>query len=303
MALAGALAAGRTALAATIERGICSTANQYPKFDTLCFTDDSGGRHQLYVTGKGGPPVLLLHELPGLVDADLLTAEKIADHGYTVIAPLFFGQPGGKGDFARYYRQVCGADQFACNKSTATSPHTRWLRELCRVVRVQWPEGKGIGVIGMCLTGALPLGLLREPSVVAPVVCQPTIPFNFWTIFGLFTDKRGLGLDPKDLEYAKSERDVPILGVRYRSDWRCRKERFERLAEEFKGRFFRLDQAGHHHSTLGGDFCDVVFLEVLAFLNQQLRQTPDPQADRFPRKSQPGSRKEVNGSECAAVRP
>ena len=173
---AGPLAAASLVLEAkeaTIDPGLCSGNPAVPAFDSYCFTDDKGARRQLYVADGGGPPLILLHELPGLVDADLGTAQLIAGKKYTVIAPLMFGQPGGNGDFAHYCSTVCGADEFACHESYVTSTHVCWLRQLCGAVRARWTDGKGVGVIGMCLTGAFPIALMSEPSVVAPGVCQP----------------------------------------------------------------------------------------------------------------------------------
>lgn len=285
---------------ASLEPGYCG-GPFVRGFDEYCFRDSRGRARQVYVADGGGPPVILLHELPGLTEADLDAAALLAkgpdQHGqprkdtYTVIAPLLFGQPGGEGDWRRHRREVCGAEQFACSDGEATSPHVAWLIELVRDVRQKWPSGQGVGVIGMCLTGAFPLAMLKEPAVVAPVLLQPTVPFNAWTYFGWFTDKERLGIHPDDLAAAK-RRDAPILGIRYRDDWRCRAPRFNRLAREFGKRFFRLDLPGDHHSTIGSDFCDQAFLEVRMFLNQHLRSSPEP-IGTFPRLSEPGVDHEV----------
>jgi dienelactone hydrolase len=266
-------------------------------FRAYCFTDTTGEARQLYVTGEG-PPVLLLHELPGLIDADLRAAQRLAAEGYTVVAPLLFGSPGGEGHALRYARRLCGREQFACNTGTTTSPHVGWLRELVGDVRNTWPDGQGVGVVGMCLTGAFPLALLREDAVVAPVLLQPTIPFNVGTRLGWFTDVEALGISPEDLAYAKHEREVPLLGLRYQKDWRCRTARFRRLSREFGDRFYRLDLPGKGHSTLGADFCDHAFEEIRAFLNRYLRSEPSPRVDPFPLRSRPGAEQDVLAPVC-----
>jgi dienelactone hydrolase len=277
--------------------GLC-LSKDVPGFEPFCFTDEEGTRHQLYVANGGGPPVILLHELPGLVDPDLATAKRLADLRFTVVAPLLFGEPGGEGHVLRNSIRVCGRDQFACRHGDITSPHVGWLRQLSRAVRHQWPDGKGVGVIGMCLTGAFPIAMLREPSVVAAVLCQPTIPFNLFTRFGWFTDKRALGIHPDDLRYAKTESAVPLLGIRYTGDWRSRRPRFERLTEDFKERFYRLDIEGADHSSLGNAFCSEAFLEVHSFLNQFLRTSPDPRVGPFPRRAKSNSPDEVRIENC-----
>jgi dienelactone hydrolase len=267
-----------------------------PGFNSFCFVDSRGKRHQIYATGEG-PPVLLLHELPGLIDTDLSAAQRLAKAGYAVVAPLFFGEPGGNGHALRYARKVCGEDDFSCNSGESTSPHVAWLLDLLKDVHSRWPDGRGVGVIGMCLTGAFPLALMQDPTVVAPVLLQPTVPFNIWTRFGWFTEKDALGVSNMDLASAKGRR-IPILGVRYQGDWRCRKERFERLAVEFPQDFYRLDLPGNHHSTIGGDFCDQAFDEILSFLNQYLRTTPDTGVPAFPRRTKAGMRTEVLAARC-----
>ena len=261
--------------------------------DEYCFTDSKQVSHQIYVANGGGPPVILLHELPGLTDDDLNAAKKLAADKYTVVMPLMFGTPGGEGDWKKYRKEICGKDQFACGEGKVTSPHVRWLRELSHDVRRRWPDGKGVGVIGMCLTGAFPLAMLSERIVVAHILLQPTVPFNLWTYVGWFQDKSQLGVDPADLRVAAKERDAPVLGLRYQGDWRCRAPRFNRLAKEFDKRFYRLDLPGRHHSTIASDFCPAAFMEVRLFLNQYLRTTPDPTIGTFPRLSEPGVQKEV----------
>ena len=264
----------RAASAAPLDPGLCG-ARSVDGFQPFCFTDSAKRTHQVYVSqGKaGGPPVILLHELPGLVDADLCAATRLAEAGFTVVAPLFFGEPGGEGRGIRPAFSHCDDDEFACNSGRATSPIVKWLRELTVEAYARWRHGKGVGVVGMCLTGAFPLAMLREQVVVAPVLCQPTLPFSPWNPFvrfGWFTDTKALAVSDDDLRYARDERDVPLLGIRYEDDWRCPKERFERLQHEFGSRFDSLVLKGSHHSTLGGDFCDVAFQKVVTFLKRQL---------------------------------
>jgi dienelactone hydrolase len=289
-----------------LQPGRCDPTHVEVKdFSSYRFTDAQRVCHQIYVTGTAGPPVLLLHELPGLIDDDLDAARRIAAAGYRVVVPLFFGKPGGKSNFWKVFvnaRRECGAREFSCGKGETTSQHVAWLRELCRAAKGTWPEGTGVGVIGMCLTGAFPIALLQEPDVTAVVVCQPTVPFNAFTRFGWFTDEAALGLDPRDVRGAKTSSRAPILGLRYTKDWRSRPQRFRRLAEEFGARFYRLDIAGNHHSTLGSGFCADGFDEVKSFLNQYLRTPPVAAVPPFPVRSRSNSLEEVRieNPECPA---
>jgi dienelactone hydrolase len=271
-----------------IPAGLCPGGLDVAGFTSMCFADSASKKHQVYVTGAGtGPPVILMHEINGLTSETLGTARQLAAARYTVVMPLFFGEPGKRqGLFSA--GSICGDDQFSCNRPEQTSPHVKWLRELASCVRKQWPDGKGVGAIGMCLTGAFPLAMLRAPEVVAPVLCQPTLPFsprNVLHFFGWFTNQQALALDPADVTYARNNTSMPILGIRYKGDRLCKKERFERLTTEFKDRFFRLDVPGRHHSTLVGEFSPDAFAEVLAFFNHYLRTTPEGAAGKFPRLS------------------
>lgn len=287
--LGATLPAGAEPDAAHLLPGRCGPA-EVPGFTRYCFTDSTGKGHAVYVTGDEGPPVVLLHELPGLVRHDLNAARRIAALRYRVLAPLFFGTPNRDSSFLRnlqYTLRYCRDDEFACGEGEKTSPHVVWLRQLCRAAADRWPDGTGVGVIGMCLTGALPVALLQERIVRAAVVCQPTVPFNLFTPIGWFTDFEALGLAPADLARARDERDAPILGLRYTRDSLSRAPRFRRLAQEFGPRFYRLDLEGEGHSTLGLDACDGAFAEVESLLNHHLRATPDPAIAPFPVASRP----------------
>lgn len=279
--------------------GACG-GSHVPDFSSRCYVDGHGGRHQLYITETSGPPVVLLHELPGLVTDDLDAAARLAARGYRVIAPLFFGDAGRK---ARTWTtllntlRVCGGNGFACGEAHQTSPHVAWLRGLVRTVRREWPEGSGVGVVGMCLTGAFPIALLQEPAVSAVVVCQPTLPFNAFTRFGWFTDTGALGVAPDDLARARDDSEAPILGIRYTDDWRCRPERFTRLHDEFAGRFYRMDLVGSGHSTLASDLCPLALDEVSGFFARFLRAESDG-ASRFPVHARNHAADEVRVEAC-----
>jgi hypothetical protein len=144
----------------------------------------------------------------------------------------------------------------------------------------------------MCLTGAIPIAMLRDPIVKAAVACQPTVPFNSFTPLGLFTKKSGLGLSPDDLAAARRS-SAPILGIRYASDPLCTNARFRRLTAEFGSRFYRMDLTGAGHSTLGHHLCQLAAQEVTAFFDSTLSATPGNTLPRFPFASRPNARDEI----------
>jgi dienelactone hydrolase len=232
------------------------------------FECPKGTKHRIYVGGSG-PPVLILHELPGLTKADIGFAKRLIEDGYTALVPLLFGEPGDN-RFSYNLFHICGKDQFDCGGSGRTPPPVAWIREFCRSIRETWKEGLGIGVIGMCLTGEFPLGLLTVPGVQAAVTCQPTDPFNLLTLLRLGPGSK-IGLSEDDLKDAREKSTIPILGIRYTGDLYCPSARFDKLGEMFPKRFYRLDLDGHHHSSLGEDFCEAAFEEVRRYLSQQLK--------------------------------
>ena len=277
-------AAGAPSGKAELLPGICSTEPKVEGFSSYCFVDGKGAPHPLYVTGKG-PPVLFLHELPGLNDHDLASARRVAGLGYTVAAPLLFGTPGGPGRFLHYWREICG--EFRCSAGKQTSPVLDWLLQLCPAIRTQWPEGKGIGVVGMCLTGAFPLVLLKEPSVTAAVLCQPTIPFR--ALSWIFPNA-DLGLHPDDLKRAIERKDVPLLGIHYHGDRLSPNKRFNRLVDEFPQRFYRLDLKGSSHSSIAKHACDDAIEEIRTLFNQYLKDPSDKDVHSFPRNAKLGAK-------------
>ena len=251
-------------------------------FDPLPITDSKGGRHTVYVAGQG-PPVVVLHELPGLTPQDIRLANKLVCEGYAVLLPLLFGQPGDN-RFSHYLHTICGKDQFNCAGSGQTPRPVDWVREYCASIRKTWREGLGIGVIGMCLTGEFPIPLMALPDVKAAVMCQPTDPFNILTLIHLGPGSK-LSLAGSDIEAAQKS-GLPILGIKYAGDPYCPDARFKALAKLFPGRFYWLELAGHRHSSLGEHLCDAAFDEVSRYLGQQLKGVSPIPGKKFPNLAQ-----------------
>src|SRR5262245_56473349 len=174
-------------------------------FDVSEFTDGDI-THPVYVRGSG-PGVLLLHELPGMVPQCVDLATHIAAQGFTVFMPLLFGEAGAPPATARLTAQVCISREFHCFAHNKSSPITRWLRALClQRIRPGCP-GPGIGAIGMCFTGGFVLSLFVDDLMLAPILCQPGLPFP--------SPRPGAGkalaVSPEDLNEAKAS-TAPILG-------------------------------------------------------------------------------------------
>jgi dienelactone hydrolase len=242
--------------------------------------------HKIYRTGDG-PAVVLLHELPGLTCDDIGLACRIAARGFTVYAPLFFGQPGGNSTVHNYLHQCVAPSEFHCSKAWETSPAVLWVRDW--MANKLQHSGKGVGVIGMCMTGALPLVLLPLSFVSAAVICQPTFPIN----------SGALDICHEDLDKAVTkarEKQIPVLGLRFAQDHFASPKKFDTLKAAFKKNFVRLTLMGpangkkHPHSTLAGDYENAsgtpqreAFDRVIRYLDHRL--SGDPKGDDFPEKN------------------
>jgi len=228
---------------------------QLAGFDVSEFSD-GGMSHPVYVRGNG-PGVLLMHELPGMAPQCVDLARIIAERGFTVFMPLMFGKPAAPPAAASLAPRVCISREFNCFAHHESSPITRWLRGLCRsVIRPRCP-GPGIGAIGMCFSGGFVLSLFVDDQLLAPVVCQPGLPFRSLKPGA----GKALGVSPEDLQEALAS-SVPILGFRFEGDKICPKQRFETLRSTFGPRFEGHELPGTEHSVM-----------TLAFVNDPAHPT------------------------------
>ena len=232
-----------------------STPKRLEGFDTFEHEDD-GISHTVYTRGAG-PGVLLMHELPGMVRQCVDLATVIAKRGFTVFMPLMFGEADAEPAAKSLAARVCISNEFHCFAHQKSSPITRWLRSLCTVrIRPRCP-GLGIGAIGMCFSGGFVLSLFVNDQLLAPVLCQPGLPFP--------SLKPGAGaalaVSPEDLKEALAS-EAPILGFRFEGDTICPKQRFETLRSMFGSRFEGHELPGTEHSVM-----------TLAFVNQPAHPT------------------------------
>ena len=158
-------------------------------------------------------------------------ARRLAEN-FTVYMPLLFGEPDlplSVPKMLQYTAQLCISKKFYCFAKNKSSPITDWLKALCRQAK-QECGGKGVGVIGMCLTGGFVLSLMADDSVIAPVASQPSLPFGITS-----AHKGALGVSPEDLAVAKERANngVPILALRFSEDKISSPERFVTLRQEF----------------------------------------------------------------------
>lgn len=138
---------------------------------------------------------------------------------------LFFGHPNqyslADGIFSTV---MCIRHEFNMSTANGKSPVAQWLRALSRGADHEYGN-RGVGLIGLCLTGSIILSVIIEPSVRVPVMCEPAPPFF---------NKSALGVPEDDIDKAK-QRAVfsPILAYRFSTDEKSPHKRFVTLRETF----------------------------------------------------------------------
>jgi dienelactone hydrolase len=230
-------------------------------FDEISFTHHEIV-HRVFAVGEG-PPVLVMHELPGLTPATLRFGERLAGRGFRVYLPLLFGEPA-QDDWRGSYRALCVSREFSNLRAGVSGPIVDWLRALAADLSRRH-QGARVGAIGMCLTGAFAIPLILEPCVTAPVAAQPGVPFS--SQFRAIGIGRGewmsqLNIDDRDITEAaaRAKRDgVTLLAGRFDKDRICPAERLDRLASAFGTSMLRRELPGGSflrppHATLTGAY-------------------------------------------------
>jgi dienelactone hydrolase len=194
-----------------------------------------GRAKRVFVAGSG-PAVIVMTEMPGITPQVARFARYVRDAGFTVWMPDLFGDAGRP--FSPLYMagsiaRVCVSREFRALAANQSSPVTRWLRALAAHAHPLC-GGKGVGAIGMCMTGNFALSLMLEPAVRAPVLSQPSLPMG---------RAGGMHIAPDELAAVKARmerEDLTVLAYRFAGDTFCRAERFAAyqaaLGDRFVGR-------------------------------------------------------------------
>ena len=208
-------------------------------FEKLELTFDNDTRT---VFRKGqGPAVILMHEIPGIHPGVIRLANAFCDAGLSIWLPSLLGKPSKEASIpyiAASLARACVMREFTVLATSKNSPVTSWLRLLARYAHEQC-GGPGVGAIGMCLTGGFALAMMMEESVLAPVVCNPSLPFALTP-----ARKSDLGIDNDTLEQAKTRsvtENICLLGLRFTNDIFVPSERFQRLQDEFGTNFLAIE--------------------------------------------------------------
>lgn len=232
----------------------------------------------VYVRGNG-PNVVILPEIPGLHASVFALGDRIAQEGFRVHLLSLFGEDGKAfryRDSLKEIAKACISREFSILASHRSSPICDWIRSYCADIHER--QQKGIGLIGMCLTGNFALSMLAEPWMLAPVLSQPSLPF--FPMSGLHVEKETVHASQRD-------GSPPILGLRFTWDALCPKLRFRALRKTFPQQFIgiEIDSSPNNphgisptaHSVLTIEFVDQkghptyeAFQETLSFLQQNL---------------------------------
>jgi dienelactone hydrolase len=198
-----------------------------------------GKKKPVYVRGNG-PAVVVMHEIPGITPQVIRFADWVVDAGFRVYMPLLVGEAGRaptRGYILKSIAQVCISREFSLLASHRSSPVTEWLRALVRHAHAE-AGGKGVGAIGMCLTGNFALSLMLEPSLMAPVLSQPSLPFPIDA-----ERKAALHVSPTEMQCVRERcaRGDKVLGLRFKGDRTCPPERFQTLRNEIGSAFEAIE--------------------------------------------------------------
>ena len=251
-----------------------ANANQYWDFKPEFFVSKDQGQIELFVRGEG-PPLILLHELPGLADKTFELGDFFVMAGFKVILPLLFGSAGDDNTLLGFAK-VCIRKEL----------RDLWLGRDTRIVHLiqelaqresQAANNAGVGVVGMCITGNMVLALLlnnygSRSAITAPVLAQPSSSY----------------FAPALAAASRGDIARPVLALRFDNDWICCRDKFKKLEQAFElcpanngQRLIVRELEGKQHSTLTYHYkplsLDVrtneridVRKEVVSFLKQQI---------------------------------
>jgi dienelactone hydrolase len=224
--------------------------------------DDGRWTRTVYRKGRG-PAVIVIHEMPGLHPGVVAFADRVAEAGMTVFLPVLFGVPGRPAAHPAgaltMLAGMCVRREFAAWSANRSSPIVDWLRALARKAHAEC-GGKGVGAVGMCFTGGFALAMMTEPSMVAPVLSQPSLPMPMGP--GGKARAAAIGVSPGEIACARrrfEDEDLSMIGLRFHGDPFVPDERFATYKREFGDRFEAIEldprdaapgPLAHPHSVL-----------------------------------------------------
>ena len=194
---------------------------------------DIDGLSKIVHVAGNGPAVIVMPETPGISPHLARFARWVRDAGFSVWMPSLFGRDGAVPDAEEAvatFRRTCVSAEFRKLAADEASPIAQWLRGLARIAHAEC-GGAGVGAIGMCFTGNFALTMMLEPAVLAPVLCQPSMPLE---------DAAALESGPEELAAVRTrlERDdLTLRAYRFAGDRFCTAQRFAAYSAALGDRF------------------------------------------------------------------
>jgi dienelactone hydrolase len=195
-----------------------------------------------------GPAVIVMSEMPGITPNVARFARRVADIGCTAVMPHLFGTPGkdplarGRLRTAGYGLStmfpMCVSREFTTWATNRTSPVIDWLRALAGSEHRRC-GGPGVGAVGMCFTGGFALAMATHPSLLAPVLSQPSLPFATRP-----AQRAAIDCSPADLDAVTARcaaEGLTVLGLRFKGDRFVPSERFEYLRRQLGDAFVAIE--------------------------------------------------------------
>jgi dienelactone hydrolase len=237
------------------------------------YTTGTAIRHDVYRRGSGAP-VVIIQELPGIGPETLRLADAFVDRGFEVVLPHLFGPLEKISTGGNLLRVFCMRREFSLFEAQRSSPIVDWLKALCRDIKAQ-RQCKGVGVIGMCLTGNFAISLMGDDSVLAAVSSQPSMPL----------------MKPSELHMSaheiatirqRIEATAPMHAYRFAADPMCTAAKYRAIDAAFNSdgitRVVTHTLPGKGHSVLTLDFVDeqghptrAARDEIMAYFTAQLQ--------------------------------
>ncbi len=186
----------------------------------------------VYVAGEG-PAVIVMAEMPGISPDVARFARWVRAAGFAVYLPSLFGRDGAYPEAKAgltVLRRACVSAEFRALANHGSSPVASWLRGLARLAHAE-RGGPGVGAIGMCFTGNFALSMMLEPAVLAPVLCQPSLPLD---------QPAALHSPPEELVELRQRlerEDLTVRAYRFEGDRYCTAARFAAYAAALGERF------------------------------------------------------------------
>lgn len=188
-------------------------------------TDIDSVERMVYVAGEG-PAVIVMAEMPGISPDVARFARWVRDAGFSIYMPSLFGRDGAYPDAEAglaVLKRACVSMEFRALAANESSPVTEWLRGLARLAHAE-RGGPGVGAVGMCFTGNFALSMMLEPAVLAPVLCQPSLPLG---------QPGALHSSPEELVGIRQRLDregLTVRAYRFEGDRYCPAQRFAAYA-------------------------------------------------------------------------